>query len=85
MPNITRKLKLKKPIFETEAADIRVINENMDLIDKFAEDMETKNDTKYDKSGGTISGNVVVTGNEVVNGSISCQKVIINGWTLEVF
>ena len=84
MPNITRKLKLKKPIFETEAADIRVINENMDLIDKFAEDMETKNDTKYDKSGGTISGNVVVQGNEIVNGSISCNSLILNGYTITI-
>ncbi len=32
MPNETTKLKLKKPLL-TEAADIDVINENMDLLD----------------------------------------------------
>lgn len=32
MPNLTKNLKLKKPLL-TEAGDVEVINENMDLID----------------------------------------------------
>lgn len=49
-------------------------------------DKEIKNlsSNKYDKSGGTISGNVVVTGNEIVNGSISCNSIILNGYTITI-
>lgn len=40
--------------------------------------------TKFDKTGGNISGNVVVTGNEVVNGSVSCNSIILNGYTITI-
>lgn len=34
MPELTPNLNLKKPIWDTEVADIRVFNENMDIIDE---------------------------------------------------
>ena len=67
-------------------------------VDIFAKNLNTSNkeviaainelnnevDKKYDKTGGAISGNVVVTGNEVVNGSISCNSIILNGYTITI-
>lgn len=34
MPTLTPNFKFKKPIFEEDTADIRVINENFDIADK---------------------------------------------------
>ena len=85
MALITKFLKLLKPQPNEYINVTTQISDNYDKIDAEMEKLSKSNDGKYDKTGGTISGNVVVTGNEVVNGSISCQKVIINGWTLEVF
>lgn len=49
-----------------------------------SEDVSASLNNKYDKTGGTISGNVVVTGNEVVNGSVSCNSIILNGYTITI-
>lgn len=49
-----------------------------------SEDVSASSNNKYDKTGGTISGNVVVTGNEVVNGSVSCNSIILNGYTITI-
>lgn len=60
---------------------------NNNLYAKLLFSFKNMNDfleTKYDKTGGTISGNVVVTGNEVVNGSISCNSIILNGYTITI-
>ena len=67
MPDLTPNLKLKKPIWDKEPADIRVLNENMDTIDEnFIK--------KFDKTGGTIDGNVVVTGEFVGNNNITAYS-----------
>ena len=85
MALITKFLKLLKPQPNEYINVTTQISDNYDKIDAEMEKLSKSNDGKYDKIGGTVSGDVVVTGNEIVNGSISCQKVIINGWTLEVF
>ena len=56
------------------------------VVEKYdtAEKIGNEVDKKYDKTGGTISGNVVVTGNEVVNGSVSCNSFILNGYTVTI-
>lgn len=56
------------------------------VIEKYntAEKIGNEIDKKFDKTGGTISGNVVVTENEVVNGSISCNSLILNGYTVTI-
>ena len=79
-------MKLSKIVKKIENSNAEKLNKG-NVVEKYdtAEKIGNEVDKKYDKTGGTISGNVVVTGNEVVNGSISCQKVIINGWSLEVF
>lgn len=51
---------------------------------KAVNDLKKEVDTKYDNSGGTISGNAVITGNEIVNGSISCNSLILNGYTITI-
>lgn len=56
------------------------------VVEKYntAEKIGNEVDKKYDKSGGTISGNTVITGNEIVNGSISCNSIILNGYTITI-
>ena len=49
-----------------------------------AEKIGNEVDKKYGKTGGPISGNVVVQGNEIVNGSVSCNSLILNGYTITI-
>lgn len=42
MPNYTESLDLAKPIPNEDSADIRVINENMDKIDKWSTEIKNK-------------------------------------------
>lgn len=49
-----------------------------------AEKIGNEIDKKFDKTGGTISGAVTVTGNEIVNGSISCKTLILDGYTITI-
>lgn len=47
-------------------------------------EIDNKLETKLNKSGGTITGSLTVTGNTVTNGSINCKSLIINGWTVTI-
>lgn len=75
-----------------ETIDIAVKSQDKNKLDKnnvpekynTAEKIGNEIDKKYDKTGGTISGNVVVTGNEVVNGSVYCNSIILNGYTITI-
>lgn len=84
MALITKFLKLLKPQPNEYINVTTQISDNYDKIDAEMEKLSKSNDGKYDKTGGTISGNVVVTGNEVVNGSISCNSIILNGYTITI-
>ena len=84
MALITKFLKLLKPQPNEYINVTTQISDNYDKIDAEIEKLSKSNDGKYDKTGGTISGNVVVTGNEVVNGSISCNSFILNGYTVTI-
>lgn len=39
---------------------------------------------KLDKTGGTISGSLTVQRNTIVNGSFSCNSLILNGYTITI-
>ena len=84
MALITKFLKLLKPQPNEYINVTTQISDNYDKIDAEMEKLSKSNDGKYDKIGGTISGNVVVTGNEVVNGSVSCNSIILNGYTITI-
>ena len=84
MALITKFLKLLKPQPNEYINVTTQISDNYDKIDAEIEKLSKSNDGKYDKTGGTISGNVVVTGNEVINGSVSCNSIIINGYTITI-
>ncbi len=84
MALITKFLKLLKPQPNEYINVTTQISDNYDKIDAEIEKLSKSNDGKYDKTGGTISGNVVVTGNEVVNGSVSCNSIILNGYTITI-
>ena len=84
MALITKFLKLLKPQPNEYINVTTQISDNYDKIDAEMEKLSKSNDGKYDKTGGTISGNVVVTGNEIVNGSISCNSIILNGYTITI-
>lgn len=84
MALITKFLKLLKPQPNEYINVTTQISDNYDKIDAEMEKLSKSNDGKYDKTGGTISGNVVVTGNEVVNGSVSCNSFILNGYTVTI-
>lgn len=84
MALITKFLKLLKPQPNEYINIITQISDNYDKIDAEMEKLSKSNDGKYDKTGGTISGNVVVQGNEIVNGSISCNSLILNGYTITI-
>lgn len=84
MALITKFLKLLKPQPNEYINVTTQISDNYDKIDAEMEKLSKSNDGKYDKTGGTISGNVVVTGNEIVNGSISCNSLILNGYTITI-
>lgn len=77
MPVLTPNLKLKKTIWDKEPADIRVFNENLDIIDEnFIK--------KFDKAGGTITDDVVMQKDLVVNGTTSTNALILNGWKITI-
>lgn len=40
MPTLTPNFKFKKPIFEEDTADIRIINENFDIADEEMKDLK---------------------------------------------
>ena len=84
MALITKFLKLLKPQPNEYINVTTQISDNYDKIDAEMEKLSKSNDGKYDKIGGTVSGNVVVTGNEIVNGSISCNSIILNGYTITI-
>ena len=84
MALITKFLKLLKPQPNEYINVTTQISDNYDKIDAEIEKLSKSNDGKYDKIGGTVSGNVVVTGNEIVNGSISCNSIILNGYTITI-
>ena len=84
MALITKFLKLLKPQPNEYINVTTQISDNYDKIDAEIEKLSKSNDGKYDKTGGTISGNVVVTGNEVINGSVSCNSIILNGYTITI-
>ena len=84
MALITKFLKLLKPQPNEYINVTTQISDNYDKIDAEMEKLSKSNDGKYDKIGGTISGNVVVQGNEIVNGSISCNSLILNGYTITI-
>ena len=84
MALITKFLKLLKPQPNEYINVTTQISDNYDKIDAEIEKLSKSNDGKYDKTGGTISGNVVVQGNEIVNGSISCNSLILNGYTITI-
>lgn len=84
MALITKFLKLLKPQPNEYINVTTQISDNYDKIDAEIEKLSKSNDGKYDKTGGTISGNVVVQGNEIVNGSISCNSIILNGYTITI-
>lgn len=77
MPDLTPNLNLKKTIWDKEPADIRIFNENMDIIDEnFIK--------KFDKAGGTITDDVVMQKDLVVNGTISTNTLILGGYTIVI-
>lgn len=84
MALITKFLKLLKPQPNEYINVTTQISDNYDKIDAEMEKLSKSNDGKYDKTGGTISGNAVITGNEVVNGSVSCNSFILNGYTVTI-
>ena len=72
MPDLTPNLNLKKPNWDTEAADIRVFNDNMDIIDekitdanKTIQNLEEKKQNKEDISLKTIAKTIVGDINEL--------------------
>lgn len=40
--------------------------------------------TVFPPAAGTVTGNLTITENNVVNGSLSCNSLIINGWTVSI-
>ena len=78
-------MKLSKIVKKIENSNAEKLNKG-NVAGKYdtAEKIGNEVDKKYDKTGGTISGNVVVQGNEIVNGSISCNSIILNGYTITI-
>ena len=78
-------MKLSKIVKKIENSNAEKLNKG-NVAGKYdtAEKIGDEVDKKYDKTGGTISGNVVVQGNEIVNGSISCNSLILNGYTITI-
>lgn len=63
MPELTPNLNLKKPNWDTEVADIRVFNDNMDILDEELIKKATKTELGRIKIGETIS----IDENDVIN------------------
>lgn len=76
--------KLDKGAVSTDYDTAKKIEEKIKEAKKAGDEAKDITDKKYDKTGGTISGNVVITGNEVVNGSVSCNSIILNGYTITI-
>ena len=78
-------MKLSKIVKKIENSNAEKLNKG-NVVEKYdtAEKIGNEVDKKYDKTGGTISGNVIVTGNEIVNGGISCNSIILNGYTVTI-
>ena len=78
-------MKLSKIVKKIENSNAEKLNKG-NVAGKYdtAEKIGDEVDKKYDKTGGTISGNVVVQGNEIVNGSVSCNSIILNGYTITI-
>lgn len=78
-------MKLSKIVKKIENSNAEKLNKG-NVVEKYdtAEKIGNEVDKKYDKTGGTISGNVVVQGNEIVNGSVSCNSLILNGYTITI-
>lgn len=76
--------KLDKGAVSLEYDTAKKIEEKIKEAKKAGDEAKDITDKKYDKTGGTISGNVVITGNEVVNGSVSCNSIILNGYTITI-
>ena len=78
-------MKLSKIVKKIENSNAEKLNKG-NVAGKYdtAEKIGDEVDKKYDKTGGTISGNAVITGNEIVNGSISCNSIILNGYTITI-
>lgn len=84
MALITKFLKLLKPQPNEYINVTTQISDNYDKIDEGVEKIGNEIDKKFDKAGGTISGAVTVTGDEIVNGSISCKTLILDGYTIAI-
>ena len=83
---IEDKIKEAKKSGDNAGAEANKKLDKGNVIEKYntAEKIGNEVDKKYDKTGGTISENVVVQGNEIVNGSVSCNSLILNGYTITI-
>ena len=85
MATQTTNYKLHKFDLADTPADITVLNPSMDIIDT---QLKSLSDKKFDKSGGTISGNVAVTGTSTftgkltANGGIATKALVATGLDL---
>lgn len=77
MPDLTPNLNLKKPNWETDVADIRVFNDNMDIIDEKITDgneaiqgLEEKKQNKEDSTLKTIAKKIVEAINELFDSKL---------------
>lgn len=77
MPDLTPNLKLKKPNWDTDAADIRVFNDNMDIIDEkitdgneAIQDLGEKKQNKEDSTLKTIAKKIVEAINELFDSKL---------------
>ena len=83
---IEDKIKEAKKSGDNAGAEANKKLDKGNVIEKYntAEKIGNEVGKKYDKTGGTISGNVVVQRNEIVNGSVSCNSLILNGYTITI-
>lgn len=72
MATQTQNYKLHKFELKDAPADITAINASMDIIDT---QLKSLADGKFDKTGGTISGTLVV------NGSTTLKSSLPRNWT----
>ena len=85
MATQTTNYKLHKFDLADSPADITVLNPSMDIIDT---QLKSLSDKKFDKAGGTISGNVAVTGTSTLtgkltaNGGIATKALVATGLDL---
>lgn len=77
MPDLTPNLNLKKPNWDTDVADIRVFNDNMDIIDEKITDgneaiqgLEEKKQNKEDSTLKTIAKKIVEAINELFDSKL---------------